>query len=159
MKNLKMYAVPVMIAAAVIAVLTFSVTSVFAHREAEHPAFMMEVTSSPNEVEIKGIVESITGEQWVIGGMTFKVDKLTFLAGQPVTGSFVEVKGFVQSDGTTLAVSIKLEDDMNSSSAEIRHDGSDDGLNHDLNDDGTDHQRGRKDSGSDDSGGNSGKGK
>ncbi len=66
--------------------------------------------SQGDEVEFKGTVEAISGDLWTIGGVTFKVSAATMFRGTPAVGSFVEVTGDLQSDGSWLARAIKIED-------------------------------------------------
>ena len=97
--------------------IALSVSPVFAHditddspksepTEVETP----EASKPGDEVEFKGVVEAVNGDLWTIGGVTFKVDASTMLKGAPVLGSFVEVTGDLQSDGTMLARVVSVED-------------------------------------------------
>ncbi len=51
-----------------------------------------------------------TADLWTIGGVTFKVSAATIYRGTPAVGSFVEVTGDLQSDGSWFARVIKIED-------------------------------------------------
>jgi hypothetical protein len=53
-----------------------------------------------------GIVESITGDQWKIGGKTLTVNAQTKIAGDPKVGDYVAYVAFIDSSNQLLALSI-----------------------------------------------------
>jgi len=95
-------------------IVALSVSPVFAKSiPDDNPKPESSETSSPSlgdEVEFKGTVEAINGDLWTINGVTFKVDAATMFRGTPAVGSFVEVTGDLQPDGSMLARAIKIED-------------------------------------------------
>ncbi len=62
------------------------------------------------EIEFKGTVESISGNIWRIAGRQVIVTAQTSIEGQPEVGDVVEVRAARQSDGTLLALRIKVEE-------------------------------------------------
>ena len=73
-------------------------------------------------IEISAYIDSIGPDFLIVGGVTFYVDDSTRIydyTGNPImlgdlaVGQYVEVKAYVQTDGTYLAVRIKLEDSPN----------------------------------------------
>ncbi len=76
-------------------------------------AYKLEVEESQSRIEIKGYVESIAPDAWVISGRTVSVDGRTVFDerhGPLGLGVYVEVKAQVQPDGSLLALRIKSED-------------------------------------------------
>ncbi len=74
------------------------------------------------EMEISANIDSLGADFLVVGGITFQVNdstKVYDFHGNPILfselnqGQYVEVKGYLQADGSYLAVKIKLEDDPN----------------------------------------------
>jgi hypothetical protein len=67
-----------------------------------------------SEVEFKGTVASVTGDTLVIGTRTIKLSASTVYRkvtrAQLVSGTFVEVKGTLQADGSVAAARVSLED-------------------------------------------------
>jgi hypothetical protein len=63
----------------------------------------------PVEVEFKGSIESINGDTLVVAGQTVVKNAQTSVQGTLAVGAFVEVEGFLQSDHSVLAKSIKVE--------------------------------------------------
>jgi len=59
------------------------------------------------EVEFEGMVDSVEGDLWVIGGFAVLVDEDTEISGDPAVGSRVEVEGRTQEDGTILAFELE----------------------------------------------------
>ena len=66
--------------------------------------------------ELKGIITSMSGNTWVIGGVTVLLDASTELSSNLKIGDFVEVEGTLQSDGSILAREVKLDDGSNDDS-------------------------------------------
>ena len=64
-----------------------------------------------SEVKIKGIVDSIADDAWVVDGLTIQITTDTFIEPGIVVGDFVEVKAFASLDGNLVALEIELEDD------------------------------------------------
>jgi len=60
------------------------------------------------QVEFRGLVESITGEQWSVAGMTVIVANGTRANGSPAPGVWVEVSGATQLDGTVRALAVTV---------------------------------------------------
>lgn len=86
-----------------------------------------------NEVEFRGLVESAGSNRLVVGGRTVVVNDATELLGRQnqsiplsdiVVGSFVEVEGWPQSDGSIFAKKVKLEDDDAAEAQEVEFLGS-----------------------------------
>ena len=74
------------------------------------------------EMEISANIDSLGTNFLIVGGVTFLVDdstKVYDFHGNPILfsdlnqGQYVEVKGYLQADGSYLATKIKLEDDPN----------------------------------------------
>jgi len=59
------------------------------------------------EVEFKGVVEEVLPNGYRIGGRTVMVTATTLVEGPIDVGTFVDVKGVLQPDGTILAFRIK----------------------------------------------------
>ncbi|MDW8183894.1 MAG: DUF5666 domain-containing protein [Anaerolineae bacterium] len=62
------------------------------------------------EIEFKGTVEAILSNGYQVSGRTVVVTTTTQIDGPITVGTFVEVKGIVQPDGTVLALRIHIED-------------------------------------------------
>ncbi|GBD08505.1 hypothetical protein HRbin22_00745 [Candidatus Thermoflexus japonica] len=71
------------------------------------------------EVEFKGAVEEILPDGYRIAGRIVRVDANTRIDGAITAGAFVEVKGFVQGDGSIRAVRIHLEGDHKNGGGKI----------------------------------------
>ena len=71
------------------------------------------------EVEFKGTVEEILPDGYRIAGRIVRVDANTQIDGAITAGAFVEVKGFVQGDGSIRAVRIHLEGDHKNGGGKI----------------------------------------
>jgi hypothetical protein len=67
--------------------------------QAEHPV----------EVSFKGSIQILSGDTLVVAGQTVVKNAQTIVIGTLAVGAFVEVEGFVQSDNSVLARSIKVE--------------------------------------------------
>ncbi|HXF68736.1 MAG TPA: DUF5666 domain-containing protein, partial [Thermoflexus sp.] len=63
-----------------------------------------------SKVEFKGVVEEVLANGYRIAGRTVVVNGATQIEGSIGVGSDVEVKGYLQSDGTVLAYRIEVED-------------------------------------------------
>jgi translation initiation factor IF-1 len=74
-------------------------------------ALQIEVEAPPAEVEFKGkgVVEAILPDGYQIAGRTVVVTATTRIDGPIAVGTFVEVKGTLQPDGTILASRIHVE--------------------------------------------------
>jgi hypothetical protein len=66
-----------------------------------------------DELEFRGIVESIGATSWTIAGRVVLVNDATSFRGNPQVGDLVEVRADRAPDGTRTATDIKLEDDDN----------------------------------------------
>ncbi len=76
-------------------------------------AYKLEIEQTQSRIEIKGYVESIAPDAWVISGRTVTVDGRTVYDerhGPLGIGVYVEVKAQIQPDGSLLALRIKSED-------------------------------------------------
>lgn len=71
------------------------------------------------EVEFRGAVEEILPDGYRIAGRIVRVDANTQIDGAITAGAFVEVKGFVQGDGSIRAVRIHLEGDHKNGGGKI----------------------------------------
>jgi hypothetical protein len=74
-------------------------------------ALQIEVEAPPAEVEFKGVVEAILPDGYQIAGRTVIVTATTRIDGPIAVGTFVEVKGTLQPDGTILASRIHREEE------------------------------------------------
>jgi hypothetical protein len=61
-------------------------------------------------IEFTGVIESILGSTWVIGGKTVTVDPAILGGASFFVGDSVEVEGTASLDGTVTASVVKLED-------------------------------------------------
>jgi hypothetical protein len=101
--------------------------------------------TSSDEVEFKGFVDSVGGDHLVVDGRTvLVVAGTTELRGredQPISlsevprGSFVEVEGWPQPDGTFIAREIELEDDDDDDDDDDEEEDDDDDDDEDDDDD------------------------
>lgn len=64
-------------------------------------------TDEPDEQRFEGIVESINGGIWVVGGVTVITTGSTDIRDNPQVGDNVEVRGFPQTDGSWIATRIE----------------------------------------------------
>lgn len=62
------------------------------------------------EVELKGVLQTIDGDRWTVNGLVIQVTPATARVGSPALGQTVEVKARVQSDGTLVAMQVKVDD-------------------------------------------------
>jgi hypothetical protein len=62
------------------------------------------------KIEFEGVVQSITGSEWVVDGRAIRVDGETEVKDDPGVGDTVKVVAFLQSDGSWWAERIELED-------------------------------------------------
>jgi hypothetical protein len=90
-----------------------------------------------NEVEFRGQVEAAGSSGLVVAGRSVTVDGMTELLGRQndrvalsaiTVGSFVEVEGWLQPDGSVLARKVKLEDDGEDEADEVEFTGPIQGL-------------------------------
>jgi hypothetical protein len=63
-----------------------------------------------NEVEFKGLIESINADVYMIAGKTVNTDASTEIKGMPAVGDLVKVHATLQADGGYLAREIEKED-------------------------------------------------
>lgn len=88
------------------------------------------------DVEIKGVVESMSASLWVIGGFNVAVDASTEVSSSLAVGSFAKAEGTLQADGSLLAREIKpaeMDDDGDDDGQGEDDDGDDDGMPGDDN--------------------------
>jgi hypothetical protein len=64
-------------------------------------------TDEPDEERFEGIVQSINGGIWVVGGVTVITTGSTDIRDNPQVGDNVEVRGFPQTDGSWIATRIE----------------------------------------------------
>ena len=100
MKPLPRYLIPVLVLAA-LALGAFGVAFARELSNAEYP-------TATDEVEFTGIVESINGNTWTIGGRTVVVDSTTELTGFISVGQQVKVHASMGLDGSLAAREIEL---------------------------------------------------
>ena len=81
------------------------------------------------DLEFKGIVEAINGEDWTVSGVHFLVPATLQFEGAIAIGDFVEIHAAWSTDGVLTAIRIQLEDE---SGDEVS---SDDDLDDDSDDD------------------------
>jgi hypothetical protein len=60
-------------------------------------------------VEIKGTLNELAVNRWVVNGETIILTAKTAISGKPVVGAMVEVEGVRQLDGSILATNVKLQ--------------------------------------------------
>ncbi|MFN3929074.1 MAG: DUF5666 domain-containing protein [Thermoflexus sp.] len=72
-------------------------------------ALKIEVKAPEAEIEFKGVVEAVLPDGYRIAGRTVVVTTTTQIDGPIGVGSYVEVKGYLQPDGTVLASRIEAE--------------------------------------------------
>jgi hypothetical protein len=63
----------------------------------------------PRIVEFEGTIESIEGSKWVVGEHEFTVGDLTVIIGPAEVGRHAEVRALEQSDGSLLALWIRIK--------------------------------------------------
>ena len=90
---------------------------------------------SDDDLKFTGIVESIEGQTWVIGGETFQVDENSEIDPGIKVGDMVEVYLFIDADGLTLVHEISFEDDGELESDDDLDDDHDDDFDDDFDDD------------------------
>ena len=67
------------------------------------------VKSRPEQVvQFEGIIESISGDRWVIAGQEVFIGPETRIEGTPMVGAIAEVEAVVRADGSKLARYIKV---------------------------------------------------
>jgi hypothetical protein len=106
------------------------------------------------DVELKGKVESIVGNEWTVASVTFLVPAEAVIDGAIQVGDMVEVKAFWSADGVLTAIRVHLEDSA------VGDDSSSDDASDDNGSDPSDDSNGSGDdhSGSGGGGDNSGSG-
>jgi hypothetical protein len=78
-----------------------------------------------SEIVFTGIVEQISGDQWVVSGQAFTVDKAAVMDSGIAVGDIVKVEGTVSADGSVLALTIE--------SSTVSDDNANDGNSNDGN--------------------------
>lgn len=66
-------------------------------------------TDRPDDQKTTGVIESTSGDTWVIGGRTFKVNNATRFDQGLVVGAMARVKFITLADGTMLATEIETD--------------------------------------------------
>jgi len=79
-----------------------------------------------SEIVFTGIVEQISGNQWVVSGQTFTVDPAARMDSGIAVGDIVKVEGTVSADGSVVAVTIETSavTDDNSNTGNANDDNS-----------------------------------
>lgn len=70
-------------------------------------------SSADDEIEFRGVVESIVGDLWTVNGRAVKVTAFTEVKGLFQVGDWVKIHAFLDDDGTLTAREIELDDDPN----------------------------------------------
>jgi len=74
-----------------------------------------------SEIVFTGIVEQISGDQWVVSGQAFTVDRAAVMDSGIAVGDIVKVEGTVSADGSVVAMTIEsstvAEDNSNSANS------------------------------------------
>jgi hypothetical protein len=73
-------------------------------------------TGDHTEMEFEGIVESISPDNWIVGGQVFAITEQTEIEGTILVGDLVKIEAVVGTDGMITAHEIKLVKDENTSS-------------------------------------------
>jgi len=96
-----------------------------------------EQDDDEEDLEFKGIVEEINGEDWTVSGVHFLVPATLQFEGAIVVGDFVEIHAAWSTDGILTAIRVQLEDESGdkSTSDDDLDDDSDDDLDDDSDDD------------------------
>jgi hypothetical protein len=130
------------------------------HSVDDSPDDSVEAGDSEGEqdLEFKGVVESISGDTWTVSGMAFLVTPDTEIKDTITVGDFVEIHAVLSVDGLLTAVSIELSGDDDSQSGDEISDDQDDDQSDDSED--QEHEDESHDESDDDAedGGNSGSG-
>jgi len=93
------------------------------------------------DLEFKGIVEAINGEDWIVSGVHFLVPATVQIDGAIAVEDFVEIHAAWSTDGVLTAIRIQLEDESGdevSSDDDLDDDSDDDGEDDDSDDSGSD---------------------
>ncbi len=61
------------------------------------------------EVQFEGVIADISAGQWVVAGVTVRIDGQTQISGTPAVGSVAEVQGLLLPDGAVLGRRIKIQ--------------------------------------------------
>jgi len=61
------------------------------------------------EVQFEGVIQSLGAEEWIVDGVTVRLDAETIVEGTPAVGSRVEVEGLLLPDGAVLARRIMVQ--------------------------------------------------
>ena len=59
-------------------------------------------------VQFSGIIESLSGDRWVVSGQEIRIDSSTQIDGKPKEGAVAEVTAVVRGDGSKLARTIRV---------------------------------------------------
>jgi hypothetical protein len=61
------------------------------------------------EVEFEGLIQSLSAGEWIVEGVTVRLDAQTLVEGTPTVGSSAEVQGLLLPDGAVLARRIMVQ--------------------------------------------------
>jgi len=61
------------------------------------------------EVQLEGMIESLSESIWVVSGVTVTISPVTMIRGTPALGLIAEVQGVLQPDGSVLAQQITVK--------------------------------------------------
>jgi hypothetical protein len=109
------------------------------------------------DLEFKGLVEAIAGQDWTVAGTHFLVPATAQIEGVIAVGDLVEIHAFWSPQGVLTAIRVQLEDkDGEDSSSD--DDSEDDSSDEDEDESDDDHGGDQDDDSDDDDGDNSGSG-
>jgi hypothetical protein len=69
------------------------------------------------EVQFEGVIQAIGAEQWVVEGVTVRIDAQTQIDGTPAVGAVAEVQGLQLPDGAVLGRRIEVQSPLPTSTA------------------------------------------
>ena len=72
---------------------------------------LVVITQRGSDDHFSGVVQSISAEEWVIGGRTFQIDENTMLDEGLAVGVMVEIESFALPDGSLTARKIETRED------------------------------------------------
>ena len=108
--------------------------------------------SSTEDVELKGTVEQIVGDEWTVASVTFVVPPGTAIDGAVQVGDTVEIHAVWSADGVLTAIRIHLEDGPGDDDSSGDDSGDADSDDEDEDDDSDDDNSGSGGGDDDDSG-------
>jgi len=94
-----------------------------------------DASGEDEDVELKGVVEKIVGDEWTVASVTFVVPAGTPIDGEVQVGDFVEIHAAWSAEGILTATRVHLEDGAGDDSDDALDDDGDDDLGDDSDDD------------------------